>query len=68
MPYYEIDTSFKFEGVFKVNADSLEEAEDIVRRDCGLVLGGNIHTSHPDVDWDFPCHPEKEILNSFDLQ
>ena len=33
------------------------------KKRCGLVLGGEIHSSLPndEVDWEFDVHPEKII-------
>jgi hypothetical protein len=65
MKQYEVKVRFIFEGVFKVNADSREEALRNIENDCGLVMGGSIHTNlnDEDVDWEFNTHPEKKILN-----
>ena len=65
MEEFEIPTKFIFDGVFKVKAKSLSQAIEYVDKHCGMVIGvRGIHSSLPeeDVDWDFPCHPEKEIL------
>lgn len=38
----------------------------MVEEDCGLVLGGNIHTTRDDdevTDWNFGIHPESQILS-----
>lgn len=60
---YEVDVSFVFTGKFFIKAESQEEADKSANEDCGLVLGGNIHSSLPlqDVSWDFPTHPEQII-------
>lgn len=54
---------FVFEGEFLVEADSRQEAKQLVLEDCGLVLGGNIHTNldDDDVDWIFNTHPTTQI-------
>lgn len=46
-----------------MEAGSRTEARELVMKECGLVMGGNIHTTLDDeeVDWDFDTHPEKEI-------
>jgi len=56
-------TRFAFEGLFLVNAVNEARAREHVERHCGLVLGGNIHStlSEETVDWDFPIHPRKFI-------
>lgn len=61
---YEIETSFTFTGVFKVQAKNEQEARDLIENHCGLVIGGEIHSSLPEetVDWDFDTHPLKETL------
>jgi hypothetical protein len=61
---YAIRTRFTFTGTFLVNADTKAEAKECVKNNCGLDLGGKIHTclSEEDVDWDFPIHPEKQII------
>ena len=41
-------------------------SEKMVSEDCGLVLGGNIHTTRDDdevTDWNFGCHPDLQILS-----
>mgnify|MGYP007097041330 CR=1 FL=1 len=47
-------------------AEDREEAESMVAEDCGLVLGGNIHTTRDDdevTDWKFGCHPDLQVLS-----
>ena len=63
MATYIVNAKFIFSGVFEVEADSQDQARDIVMNDCGLVMSGNIHTTLDDeeVDWDFDIHPEKKI-------
>jgi len=58
---YEVKTKFIFSGIFTIEADSPHQAKDYVEKHCGLVIGGDIHTSLPDenCDWDFLVHPEK---------
>lgn len=57
---YRVRTQCIFEGVFEVVAESKEEARQKVRQNCGLVMGGNIHSSLPDeeVNWAFSTHPD----------
>ncbi|EOA56478.1 hypothetical protein HMPREF1214_03299 [Bacteroides sp. HPS0048] len=64
MKQYEVKTRFIFEGIFRVKAENSEEARKNVEQDCGLVMGGNIHTTlnDEDVDWNFDTHPEKKIV------
>ncbi len=60
---YTVKTKFVFEGEFYIKAESKAQAREFVGKHCGLVIGGDIHTSLPDnvVDWDFNVHPEKII-------
>lgn len=57
---YRVWTQYVFEGVFEVVAESKEEARQKVRQNCGLVMGGNIHSTLPDeeVNWAFSTHPD----------
>ena len=45
---YRVRTRYIFEGVFEVSAESREEARQKVRQDCGLIMGGSIHSTLPD--------------------
>ena len=53
---YRVRTQYIFEGV----AESREEARQKVIQDCGMVMGGNIHSTLPDeeVNWAFSTHSE----------
>jgi len=64
MESFTVTTKLFIEGTFTVKADDKEQAEEFVRKHCGLVVGGNIHSSLPDdqIDWNFPTHFEKEII------
>lgn len=57
---YRIRTQYIFDGVFEVVADSREDARQKVLQDCGLVMGGNIHSLLPDdeINWAFSTHPD----------
>ena len=61
----EVKVRYLFEGTYTVAADDRNEARTMVTRDCGLVLGGNIHTTLDDdeVDWEFDVHPDIQILS-----
>jgi hypothetical protein len=63
MKEYTVKTRFIFTGKFFVVAESKEQAAEYVKKHCGLVIGGKIHSTLPDdeIDWDFSNHPEKEI-------
>jgi hypothetical protein len=52
-----------FSGEFFVKAESKAEAKEYVEKHCGLVIGGDIHSSlsDEDVDWDFPVYPDKAV-------
>ena len=58
---YRVRTQYTFEGMFEVLADSKENAQQQkVLQDCGLVMGGSIHSTLPDeeINWAFSTHPE----------
>lgn len=60
---YTVPVRYVFRGEFKIQAASKAQAEEYAEKHCGLVLGGDIHSSLPDemVNWDFPVHPEKIV-------
>ena len=60
---YRVRTQYIFEGVIEIVAESKEEARQKVRQDCGLVMGGNIHSTLPDeeVNWAFSIHPDVKM-------
>lgn len=57
---YRVRTQYIFEGVFEVLADNKKDARQKVLQNCGLVMGGNIHSTLPDeeVSWAFSTHPK----------
>jgi len=57
---YRVRTQYIFEGVFEVVAESREEARKKVIQDCGMVMGGNVHSTLPDeeINWAFSTHPD----------
>lgn len=61
---YTVKTQFIFEGEFYIKAESQSQAEEYVIKHCGLVIGGDIHTSLPGdiVNWSFSVHPKKKII------
>ena len=65
MKKIEVKVRYLFEGTYTVAADDRNEARTMVTRDCGLVLGGNIHTTLDDDegDWEFDVHPDMQILS-----
>ena len=60
---YRVRTQYIFEGVFDLVAESKEEARQKVLQDCGLVMGGSIHSTFPDdeINWAFDKHLNKRI-------
>ena len=58
---YRVRTQYIFEGVFEVVAESKEDARQKVLQDCGLVMGGSIHStlSDDEINWAFDIHPNK---------
>ena len=60
---YRVRTQYIFEGVFEVVADSKEDARQKVLQNCGLVMGGSIHSTLPDdeINWAFDIYPNKQI-------
>ena len=60
---YRVRTQYIFDGVFNVVAESKEDARQKVLQDCGLVMGGCIHSTLPDdeINWAFDRHPNKRI-------
>ena len=55
MATYIVNTRFIFSGIFEVEADSRDQARDIVINSCSLAMGGN------EAGWYFDIHPEKKI-------
>ena len=55
---YRVRTQYIFEGMFEVVAESKEDARQKVLQDCGLVMGGSIHSTLPDngINWAFSAH------------
>ena len=60
---YRFRTQYIFDGVFDVVAENKEDARQKVLQDCGLVMGGSIHSTLPDdeINWAFDIHPNKQI-------
>ena len=65
-------TQYVFDGVFDVVSESKKEALQKVLQNCGLVMGGSIHSTLPDNEinfssnalnnsWAFDRHPNKRI-------
>ena len=51
MATYIVNAKFIFSGIFEVEADSRDQARDIVINSCSLAMGGN------EVGWYFDIHP-----------
>lgn len=64
MKTYTVKTKFVFEGEFYIKAESKSQACEFVGKHCGLVIGGDIHSTLPgdDVDWNFDIHPKNIII------
>ena len=69
---YRVRTQYVFKGVFELIAESKEEARQKVLQNCGLVMGGSIHSTLSDEEvnfssnalnnsWAFDRHPNKRI-------
>ena len=69
---YRVRIRYIFEGVFEVVAESREDARQKVLQNCGLVMGGSVHSTLPDDEinfssnalnnsWAFDIHPDKKI-------
>ena len=65
---FRVRTQYVFEGVFDVVTESKEDARQKVLQDCGLVMGGSIHSTLLDDEinfssnalnnsWAFDRHP-----------
>lgn len=50
---YRVRTQYIFDGVFDVVAESEEDARQKVLQNCGLVMGGSIHSTLPDDEINF---------------
>lgn len=61
---YIVKCKYIFEGEYFVKARDKKQAKEYVDKHCGLVIGGNLHTSLPDdeIDWKFNVHPTQKII------
>ena len=66
MNNYRVNVRYTFDGWFNITAESEDRAREIAEQDCGLVIGGDIHTSNPMhvKGWDFAPHPETWIVST----
>ena len=60
---YRFRTQYIFDGVFDVVAENKEDARQKVLQNCGLVMGGSIHStlSDDEINWAFDRHSNKRI-------
>ena len=60
---YRVRTQYIFDGVFDVVAESREDARQKVLQNCGLVMGGSVHStlSDDEINWAFGRHPNKRV-------
>ena len=65
-------TQYVFDGVFDVVAENKEDTRQKILQNCGLVMGGGIHSTLPDDEiifssnalnnsWAFDRHPNRRI-------
>ena len=61
---YRVKTQYIFKGIFEVFANSKENARQKTLKDCGLVMGGSIHSTLPDeeINWAFDTHPKVKTI------
>lgn len=45
MALFKVKTRITFEGDFEIQAEDAAQASEYVALHCGLVLGGDIHTT-----------------------
>ena len=63
MTKFRVRTEYIFSGFFDIEAENAAQAREYVEKHCGLVIGGDIHSTLPDdeVNWEFPVHPDTKI-------
>lgn len=61
--HYAVHVQYVFTGQYFVVAENEREARRAVLDECGLVMGGTIHSTLGDelTDWNFDIHPETII-------
>ena len=66
MKQIKVKVRYTFDGHYVVRAASEADAARMVSHQCGLTLGGGIHTAL-DVtvcpDWEFPIRPDMRVLS-----
>jgi hypothetical protein len=62
---FTVRVKYTFDVEFKINATSKTEARELINTQCGLTLGGNIHSTlaDEDIDWEAGTHPETKIVS-----
>lgn len=57
---HTVKTKFIFPGTFSVEANTPEEAAELVKNHCHLSMGSGVHTDplENDIDWEFNTHAE----------
>ncbi len=67
--FFPVRVQYIFEGTYVIKAESQKEANELAKTQCGLVMGGGIHSSLPeeDIDWEFDTHPDIKIREVKDL-
>ena len=61
-----VTVRYSFDVEYHVLAESDCHAEELVLSHCGLVIGGDIHSTLPDdqINWNANVHPKREIVYS----
>lgn len=60
---FKVPVKYTFSGFYEIKAESAEQAKELAQKHCGLVIGGDIHTTldDEDVNWEFSAHPDTTI-------
>lgn len=61
---FRLKVRYTFDGYFTLRAASETKTAQLVREQCGAIIG-NIHTILSDddeIDWEFDLHPDTTIL------
>ncbi len=68
MKQYTIEVEYIYRGFLTVNAESKQEAIEMVEKHCGHVDSRGFHTVLGDdkiPNWEFDCHPEKKLVSIY---
>ena len=62
---YTAKVRFVFEGTVSIkDVKDKTEAISQINNNLGLCIGGDIHTSSPNIeDWEFNVHSEKQVIS-----